>query len=216
MISFGNLTRLKSKTLTLSSPSRLTRSNDHLNLTKVGSRDRRSFYRASNVRAASKDVVPHDPKAVPHSKDLRLPHVPKDPKSSHSLWKRAKDRAKNQLETPDERRRVKHPSLFYRRDHEDKSHLFRSTNLAGHDSYAGTKPKPNPTIISLSFVVLITYFMTREENDIDDKIMKQGWYRLLWLRKPYDSSKDPSSNKGDATTLGVPIINENTLLNNSE
>ena len=165
-------------------------------------------------------LIPFDPNDTATSGkagDLRTPYVPPIDGRDKSLWKRTKDGAKNSVSTVDDRRRVNHPSLFYREDHEDKSWLFRSNNLAGHDYYKGYRPRSNTFILSLSILALLVHFMTREENDIDEIVQKQGWYRLLWLNAPYDSSKDPRSNKEvGKTIIGVPLISPQTLLNNTK
>lgn len=166
-------------------------------------------------RPNAKDIKPYDPNDAPASKDLRTPFVPN--KQTHSLWKTAKDGVKNQISTAEYRREVKHPSLFYRQDHKDIGHLFKAGGIAGHDHYKGYKPRSNNMVISLSLMALLVHAMTREENDIDDMVQRQGWYRLLWLNAPYDSSKDPRSNKEvGKTIIGVPLISENTLLNNTK
>jgi len=174
-------------------------------------------YSTSNfLLSRPRGLIPFDPENAPASKDLRTPYVPRNGEQ-HSLWKQTKDGAKNQLSTRDERRQVKHPSLYYRQDHEDRSWLFRSTQLGGHDNYRAYKPRSNYLVISLSLMALLVHVMTREENDLDVIVQKQGWYRLLWINAPYDSSKDPRSNKGvGQTVVGVPIIKTDTLLNNSK
>jgi len=179
-------------------------------------------YRSSTLSPAKsidsgrpQGLTPYDPNDDPSPKDLRTPFVPD--KNNKSLWKQAKDGVKNSISTPEFRREVKHPSLFYRQDHKDIGHLYAATGLHGHSSYKGDKPHPNAGLMSLCFMALLVHLFTRDENDLDDNIKKQGWYRLLWMDKPYDSSKDPRSNKGfGKEMIGVPIIREDTLLNNSE
>ena len=190
--------------------------NGLLRIIPLGSQPIATFFTANRRSSRPRGLIPFDPNDAPASKDLRTPYVPKNAEQ-HSLWKQTKDGAKNQLTTREDRREVKHPSLYYRQDHEDKSWLFRSTQLGGHDSYRAYKPRSNYLVISLSLMALLVHAMTREENDIDVIVQKQGWYRLLWLNAPYDSSKDPRSNKSVGQTMvGVPIIKPDTLLNNSE
>jgi len=175
-----------------------------------------SFTTTNWIADRSKGLIPFDPNDAPASEDLRTPYVPVKTRQK-SLWKQTKDGVKNRVFTLEERRKVKHPSLFYRQDHEDKSYLFRAGGLDGHDYYKARRPRSNPLVISGSLMALLVHLMTRDENDLDVTIQKQGWYRLLWLDAPYDSSKDPRSNKGVGKTLiGVPIIGPNTLLNNSK
>ena len=176
-----------------------------------------AFYSSkSHLGKTAKGLIPFDPNDAPESKDLRTPYNPGKVKQS-SLWKQAKDGVKGKVATAEEWRQVQHPSLFYRQDHKDISHLFKAGGLDGHSTYKGRGPQTNIFIVTGSLMVLLFHLMTREENDLDVIIQKQGWYRLLWLNAPYDSSKDPRSNKSVGDTLiGVPLIGPNTLLNNSE
>ena len=177
--------------------------------------DAKSFCTSQFILDRSKGLAPYDPDDAPEFKDLRTPFVPN--KRKHSLWKTTKDGVKNTVSTPEDRREVKHPSLFYRQDHKDIGYLFRSTRLEGHDSYKGYRPRSNSMVVTLSLMALLVHMMTRDENEIDEYFQKQGWYRLLWLDASYDSSKDPRSNKEIGKTLiGVPLIGQNTLLNNSK
>ena len=221
MASLGTITRLNLK---LSSVSSLRKSYEEclvLGGTSVLSESDldgvKAFSTTSFVLERTNGLAPYDPDDAPASKDLRTPYVAKNKGQGHSLWKTAKDGVKNTVTTPEYRREVKHPSLFYRQDHKDIGYLFRSTNLDGHDHYKGYRPRSNIMVMTLSLMALLVHLMTRDENDIDDIVQKQGWYRLLWLNKPYDSSKDPRSNKEVGKTMvGVPIIRPDTLLNNSK
>jgi len=224
MAHFGTLTRVNCKLGRNARPWKLHQDDYDfrwgLGLPQLCLHQTSSFSTSLTKRKKSKNpqpgLIPFDPNDAPESKDLRTPFVPKTA-NQNSLWKQTKDGVKNQVSTPEERRQVTHPSLFYRQDHEDKSWLFRSSQLAGHDTYKAYRPRSNYLVISLSIMALIVHMMTREENDWDVIIQKQGWYRLLWLNAPYDSSKDPRSNKEvGKTMIGVPLISPNTLLNNSK
>lgn len=222
MANFGTVSRFRAKLKTAKSLKN-NYEDSHARPTFLSSKvivsQKASFSTTNWIAARSKGLIPFDPNDASSASgagDLRNPYVPLKTRPK-SLWKQTKDGVKDQISAPEERRQVRHPSLYYRLDHEDKSFLFGSRGLGEEGSSEAKRPRSNPFIVSASLMVLLVHLYTREENDLDDIVQKQGWYRLLWMNAPYDSSKDPRSNKEVGKTLiGVPLITPNTLLNNTK